>query len=663
MSRFLLVFTFLLCCGVTANAQLQLSDSLLKALPDTLRPKNKQAVTDQEIIDMVLSTSSAFVYRFVNEFKTMNQHLKKQIGQLKTNEDKILYAQAIAGFYTQTTNRAPEMYWYKKVIEYGEAQTANHSILCNAYINVALDYATKNQQKVAVDLLHKATTIATADKDSATLRDTYYTYILIYRKLQLYRQAIDYANRYLTGLPARDKWATNYIEVTMTKANLYIWLYQSEKRQVHADSAKALLTVVMAATKKDAKYWYRTCYDHLGYLYYFMGDYAQALHYYDLSVLPQYTQEGSYQAMYLYKNQLFRSLSQLQLGKENGLTTALFVSIPASDYASREELNKVLSEYYAQHGNYQKGLAYYRTYRAYSDSIDVLGQRGKVFEAEQKYSVAQKEAAIAVLENKNLQAQATRNTILVTVFIGLLFLYLYNKRQQARRLAERQKLTDELNTMEQEMELQRLRQQAETEAAIVGQRKEISQNMHDEVSSSLVALRYHVADMKKAAPHESTRHLLDSIEKELNALYLQTRDLLYRMTNTNPQKNYNVFDLLEKLAQRFNANSGLQIKVQADTNLHYLLNAQQNAELYRVIKEAVANSMKHSGANRVDISLSKKERTLVFTIRDNGQGMLADAGRGLGMTTMKQRLESLNGSLSVEPSANGMSISGSFPIG
>jgi signal transduction histidine kinase len=73
--------------------------------------------------------------------------------------------------------------------------------------------------------------------------------------------------------------------------------------------------------------------------------------------------------------------------------------------------------------------------------------------------------------------------------------------------------------------------------------------------------------------------------------------------------------------------------------------------LYRVAQEALQNVMKHSGSRRVEVSLKSTLNELLLTVRDFGIGFdPADAvkGRGLGLISMKERLNLVGGELSID---------------
>ena len=69
--------------------------------------------------------------------------------------------------------------------------------------------------------------------------------------------------------------------------------------------------------------------------------------------------------------------------------------------------------------------------------------------------------------------------------------------------------------------------------------------------------------------------------------------------------------------------------------------------IFRILQEAGSNAIKHGGATRVTVSLSKKRGVLELAIEDNGKGFNAgtrtrrsrSANRGMGLQSMRERAE------------------------
>ena len=94
---------------------------------------------------------------------------------------------------------------------------------------------------------------------------------------------------------------------------------------------------------------------------------------------------------------------------------------------------------------------------------------------------------------------------------------------------------------------------------------------------------------------------------------------------------------------------GLTIDVRFE-NIPKALPPQVSLSLYRVLQEALQNVVKHSLSRHADVSMSGHVDTLTMAIRDSGAGFdphEAMRGRGLGLTSMKERLKVVGGQLSI----------------
>jgi len=92
--------------------------------------------------------------------------------------------------------------------------------------------------------------------------------------------------------------------------------------------------------------------------------------------------------------------------------------------------------------------------------------------------------------------------------------------------------------------------------------------------------------------------------------------------------------------------------------------------IYRVLQESMNNVIKHSNANLVRFSLKKIDGMIELVIEDNGLGfdlkkaLSLDSGRrGLGLASMKERIELSGGSFAIDSAqGRGTIVRASWPL-
>ena len=89
--------------------------------------------------------------------------------------------------------------------------------------------------------------------------------------------------------------------------------------------------------------------------------------------------------------------------------------------------------------------------------------------------------------------------------------------------------------------------------------------------------------------------------------------------------------------------------------------------IFRILQEAFSNIAKHSKADVVEVSLTRRRAKIELLIRDNGRGFDASAvsrgkkfERGLGLSSMRERAELSGGSLSVRSAPDGGTLIRAF---
>ena len=67
---------------------------------------------------------------------------------------------------------------------------------------------------------------------------------------------------------------------------------------------------------------------------------------------------------------------------------------------------------------------------------------------------------------------------------------------------------------------------------------------------------------------------------------------------------------------------------------------------YRIVQEALTNTLKHAHAQQADVDLRYGDAILSIEVRDDGHGPSATDGRGHGLVGMRERVKIYGGDLS-----------------
>jgi signal transduction histidine kinase len=192
----------------------------------------------------------------------------------------------------------------------------------------------------------------------------------------------------------------------------------------------------------------------------------------------------------------------------------------------------------------------------------------------------------------------------------------------------------------------------------------IAHVVHDEAGQLLVAARLAMSGMaQELSPSLQGRlrevgTILDQAEKELRRLSHELRPAILDDLGLAPA--------LQFLAA--GVSKGTNLSVQVESSLEGRQAANIETALYRVIREALTNVAKHSGARNVRIRLTSDQKGLHCLVRDDGAGFdvraVLSTQKGLGLLGIRERLTAVGGTLHIESEpGRGTEVHVSIPTG
>lgn len=189
------------------------------------------------------------------------------------------------------------------------------------------------------------------------------------------------------------------------------------------------------------------------------------------------------------------------------------------------------------------------------------------------------------------------------------------------------------------------------------ERQRVKADLHDELAPLLASTGKLIANITVVQQNDAA--LVTKASGNINILIEKLRKISFDLLPTS-LVNRGLIDAVEELV------NGLQLSTPVSlffSHPDYLPLPQQTAsQLYRIISEALHNTIKHSGADNCNIHIETQENILMLSIIDDGTGF-KNVVRGNGLNNIALRTELLKGKFYLDSSpGEGVCITIEIPI-
>jgi NarL family two-component system sensor histidine kinase LiaS len=214
-------------------------------------------------------------------------------------------------------------------------------------------------------------------------------------------------------------------------------------------------------------------------------------------------------------------------------------------------------------------------------------------------------------------------------------------------------LARDLNRMAEQ--LQNLLQDRQ-QLAVVEERNRLARDLHDSVKQQMFALTMLLGSAQlDVDEHSEARRTLAEAERIAGNAQQELTSLISALRPV-ALANKGLSAALRELCASWTKRTGITCDLRIPDDL--ALSAAAEQEIFRAAQEALANVARHSGATRVEVSAERTTERMTLRIRDNGHGF--DSGQtdrdGVGLRSMRERLEGLGGTLRISSSVGGTRI-------
>jgi signal transduction histidine kinase len=204
----------------------------------------------------------------------------------------------------------------------------------------------------------------------------------------------------------------------------------------------------------------------------------------------------------------------------------------------------------------------------------------------------------------------------------------------AEDITSRKQMQDALSTMSR-----RLIEAQEQERARIGR------ELHDDINQRLAML---AVELEQLQDNPEVGSRLQELRKQTTEISNDVQALSHEL-HSSKLEYLGVVAGIKSWCREFGERQRMEIEFKSD--VVSILPLDVGVCFFRVLQEALHNAVKYSGAKRVEVQLAERSNEVHLIVRDSGKGFeIEDArqGRGLGLTSMQERVRLVNGTFAIE---------------
>ena len=186
------------------------------------------------------------------------------------------------------------------------------------------------------------------------------------------------------------------------------------------------------------------------------------------------------------------------------------------------------------------------------------------------------------------------------------------------------------------------------------ERRRMARDIHDQVGQQMTALRLNLAaidqgyrgDGEIREKLDQTRAIAERLDADVDFLAWELRPAAF--------DDIGVAEAMGGFVRQWAKYSGVEAQFHTTGLDKERLSPETETNLYRIMQEALNNTMKYARASRVDVLLERRDDQVVLIVEDNGAGfnlnedVRGEDHKGMGLIGMRERAALVGGTLQIE---------------
>lgn len=569
---------------------------------------------------------------FFNAAKKLRNGLGDYIGVASCENNLGLVAREEGDFKTASKS-------YLAGIEVLNSNQIQDKLSGTLWNNLAMIYANEGAFKQALSSIDSSLAIRSHFGDTLGLASSYLNAGNIYRKMELSQKALENYRQSLFFFKEKD-WLNGVL-----KCRINIGVIENELGRY--DKASEQFAEILKFKDNLSKYDQHLVYKNLGAVLYKMGGPIDStLFYYDSALKITNASIGIRDVIdvnyhigrvYFEEKNYEKSIAHLEESEK------LFDSLEGEAPILKMNVLFKLSENYARTNQFKKAFLYNKESTLLQDSLNSASKRALGYKIEYDKMKSDQQLQEEKMRRERIVSRGIIASILAFM-VGLLF-WFRNQHNQKKK----QKEFDEI-IKNQEIKVLKARLEGQDTERI-----RIGQDLHDRLGVLLSTIKLHFQSVEEKIEKVKVENI-DQFQKAANLLddaCDEVRKIAHDMQSST-LTDFGLREELKELAEKLRATQQIQVKV-VTFGMEYRLDNKMEFELYKIIQELVANTLKHAKASNLTIELNQFDELINIMVADDGDGFEADhldLNEGVGLKNIQARVFDLHGNLKIDARPN-----------
>jgi len=178
------------------------------------------------------------------------------------------------------------------------------------------------------------------------------------------------------------------------------------------------------------------------------------------------------------------------------------------------------------------------------------------------------------------------------------------------------------------------------------ERKRFANDLHDGLGPILSTVKMSLSSLTEKIGGPSGTVILNNTNHLVNEAINTIKDI---SNNLSPHvlTNFGLSSAISAFTLKINQTKAIEIEFKSNMENKRLENDKE-VVLYRAVCELINNSIRHSGASRIEIELNKHEKFITLQFSDNGRGfdtsaLSSEDIKGMGIANIETRVKTVEG--------------------